>query len=269
MKYCGITLLLLITLLGGCSSEPSIPSPSPSPEQAQKDKKVAKADNKAAQKGKAKKPGKAQNSKPSEASTLEEAEVAAKAERYREASTIARNTLDRLRSDEAPRMEIVKTMESLAGYQVKAEMFEKAYANYTELAKAEPSNTTYSQALKTTRQLYWDKVLDPKLEEAKRLSGKNRHTAAIAIAEEVRSAALKVELNPEPADKLLAVLSKAQAAHGTQRPIAAKPQVVAQASVPKQQPVKKAVAKPKKPIKTQTVEEDANAYPTSGGARKR
>ena len=167
MKLPGLIIIGLLLSLGGCSgSDDATAEASPTP---QATKQVATDDAAPKKKPVPKKQVAPPSTNPQEISDFSEAEKAYAAGRYRDAATIASNSLDTLKSDEAPRAEIIKRMDYLANCQLKAGMYEKACANYAALAKAEPANKDYPAALKTTKTAFWDKVLAPKLAEAERL----------------------------------------------------------------------------------------------------
>ena len=271
MKLQGLILICLLLSLGGCSgSDDATAEASPTP---QATKQVA-GDDAAPKKKPGAKPGAKKqvappSTDPQEVSDFSEAEKAYAAGRYRDAATIASNSLDALKSDEAPRAEIIKRMDYLANCQVKAGMYEKACANYAALAKAEPANKDYPAALKTTKTAFWDKVLAPKLAEAERLRDNKRYSSARSIADEVRSAALKVGLNTEPVDKVMASIDKGQGQVAQSRPqtqdqsVAVAPPVVQT----------KSSKKPKKATPPKTDSETGGAdsytsYPTSTGTKK-
>ena len=275
MKLPGLILICLLLSLGGCSgSDDATAEASPTPaatkqvatdDAAPKKKAGAKP---AAKKG-AKNQAAAPSTDPGKVADFAEAEKAFAAGRYRDAASIASNSLDALKSDEAPRAEIIKRMDYLANCQVKAGMYEKACANYAALAKAEPTNKDYPAALKTTKAAFWDKVLAPKLAEAERLRDNKRYSSARSIADEVRSAALKVGLSTDQVDKVMASIDKGQGQVAHSRPqtdeqaVAVAPPVVQT----------KSSKKPKKsaPPKTDTDTGGADSYPsypTSNGAKK-
>lgn len=255
MKVKVFFLCCILLFTCGCSSSP--------PETAQADKKDAQATpatkaeanakkggKKSAKKGGKESKAQAQNS----GKTLQDAEAAYADGRYRDAATIAQNTLDSQRADEAPRTEIIKTMDYLAQCQVKAEMYDKACLNYKELLKAKPDNQDYVKALGSTRKAYWDRVLGPKLAEAERLRDKNRLSPASSLADEVITAALKVGIDPKPADQVLASIEKAKSqspAHASKNK---------KSNVARNSPPPKEKAKPK-PVRVKTAPIETDSYP--------
>ena len=271
MKLQGLILICLLLSLGGCSGgSDAAPEASPTPEASQQaNADGAPAKKKAAPKAKAG----AKNGAPTQTADLsgskdfKEAEKAYAEGRFRDAALITRNSLDVLKSDEAPRAEIVKRTEYLANCQAKAGMYDKACANYAVLVKAEPANKEYAAALKSTKSTYWEKVLGPQLTEAERLRDNKRYSSARSMADEVKMAAAKVNLSTEQVDKVLASIDKAQGQVAQSR---AQNQEVAVAAPPVQAKTNK---KPKKapPRKASTGTEEPESYPsypTSGGSKK-
>lgn len=252
--------LLLIAGCGGSGASGASASASPTPKGGAKvaeGKPAPKKPQAQAKRGSG--PGKdAGNAK-----TLEEAEAAFADGRYREAAVITQNSLDVLRSEEAPRDQIIKTMDYLATCQVKAQMYEKACGTYTNLAKASPGNDSYKKALNDTKKLYWDNVLAPKLAEAERLRDKKHYSSAIGMAEEVKDDAVKVSLSTEPVDKVLASIRKLQSQASARNSKGANNTQMAHAGTPKQ------VAAPRPPVKVQaTMQLDSeSSYPSSKGGR--
>lgn len=255
---------MCLVILNGCggneapTDEASPTAQTESSDMAPNDKKPK--DKNAPQKT-AKKAPEPQVQDPTQMATLEQAEAAFAAGRYRDAAIIAENSLTVLKSDGASRAEVVKRMEYLAQCQIEAKTLDKACLTYAELAKAQPSNEIYIKAWRTTRQAYWDQALNPQLEEAKRLRDRKRFTAAQALVDEVRNAAVKVQIDPGPADKVTASITTAQAA----QPSKASPDKVAIASPP---PAKRTAqkAKPKKPKKAVAKKapvKSESEYPTS------
>jgi len=247
MKNQGLFLVCLLVCLNGCngSAPEAVQSVEASP-QPQATAEVAKVPPKPA----------VSPRDPSTLSSPAEAEAAFSAGNYREAAQIARNHLDQLKSDEAPRAEIVKAMEYLANCQAKAGMYDKACFNYAELVKAQPEEAEYQKALKISRGSYWDKELAPKLKEAERLRDKKRFSSAVSLADEVRTAALKAGLSPDPADRVLNSIEKA-------RPTTAQAPASAEPPAPPQ-PVAKA------PVKVTQVKASLGTegdYPRKGGRR--
>jgi hypothetical protein len=275
MKLQGLILICLLLSLGGCSgSDDATAEASPTP---QATKQVA-GDDAAPNKKPGAKPGAKKGAKkqtvapstdPQNVADFAEAEKAFAAGRYRDAAVIANNSLDALKSDEAPRAEIMKRMDYVAQCQVKAGMYEKACANYASLVKAEPSNKDYPAALKSTRTAFWDKVLAPKLAEAERLRDNKRYSSARSIADEVRSAALKVGLSTDSVDKVMASIDKAQGQVAQSRP-QGQEEAVAAAPVPVVQT--KSGKKPKKATAKAVTEtggpDSYPSYPTSNGVKK-
>lgn len=260
MKLRAVILFSTLLLLAGCggSGAPGASaSASPTPKDGAKvaEGKPAPARPQAKRGGD---PGKDAG----KAKTIEQAEAAFAAGHYREAAGIAQNTLDVLRSEEASRDEIIKTMDYLATCQVKAQMYEKACGTYTNLANASPGNENYKKALKDTKKLYWDNVLAPKLAEAERLRDKKHYSSAIGMAEEVKDDAVKVSLSTEPVDKVLASIRKLQSQISAHSDKTSKAALVSHAGAPP-----RAAARPA--IKVQaTVQLDSEAsYPSSKGGR--